>query len=215
MDEKGAREIAERFLSGRPLVDLYDEVIIPALAMAEEDRHKGGLTDARSNFVFLSVGELVARLSGYRQRGIPAPEKSEVSMRLDELKGPRTGEFAVVCVSAGDRADELTTVMLTQLMERAGHPTLMLSSEAVSDEILAGLAQEPGTVVVISALPPFAFAQAQAICQRVRGEMKKNRVVVGLWNAEEDMGELGERFGSGRPDCVVRTLGGALGRVGG
>ena len=213
MNEREAREIAEQYLEGKPLAELYDSVVIPALSLAEEDRHKGALEDVRSNFVFLSVGELVARLNGYRQGGIAVSDKSELSLKLEELRHPTPSGFPVVCISASDRADELTTIMLTQLMERAGHPTLLLTSDAVSEDILSGLAQEPSTVVVISALPPFAFAEVQAIFEKVRLRMKTNRVVVGLWNTSDDAEDLGQRFGSSRPDCVVRTLADALRRV--
>ena len=165
MDEKEARELAERYLKGKRLEDLYDSMIIPALSLAEEDRHKGALDDVRSNFIFLSVGELVARLNGYDRR---ATSRSPTNtLMLEEHRNPKPQEFAVVCISASDQADDLTSMMLTQLLEQAGHPTLLLPAGAISEQILAGLAQEPSTVLFVSALPPFAFAQVQAICQKV------------------------------------------------
>ena len=213
MNERDARQIAERYLEGKPLVELYDSVVIPALSLAEEDRHKGTLDEVRSNFAFLCVGELVARLNGYRQGGIPVSDKSELSFKLEESRHPVSKGFPVVCISASDRADELTTLMLAQLMERAGYPTLLLLSNAVSEDILAGLAQEPSTVIVISALPPFAFAEVRAIFERVRHQMKANRVVVGLWNTTDEAEAMVDQFGSIQPDCVVRTLADALRRV--
>jgi len=41
MDQLEAHTIVGQFLRGRPLVELYDSVLIPALTMAEQDRHKG------------------------------------------------------------------------------------------------------------------------------------------------------------------------------
>ena len=211
MDEKEARKLAERYLNGKRLEDLYDSMVIPALSLAEEDRHKGALDDARSNFIFLSVGELVARLNGYGEPGdIPL---SNESLLLEEHGNPKPQEFAVVCISASDQADELTSMMLTQLLEQAGHPTLLLPAEAISEEILAGLAQEPSTVLFVSALPPFAFAQVQAICHKVHTHIKMNRVVVGLWNTYDDAEELGHTFGGARPNSIVRTMGEAVRRV--
>jgi hypothetical protein len=126
-------------------------------------------------------------------------------------------EFAVVCISASDQADELTAQMLVQLMERSNHQTLLLSANSVSTEILDSLAEESNTVIFISALPPFAFSQARTICQQVRSHLPHNRIVIGLWNPTEDSEHnhdlTVERFGNGRPTVVVHTLAQAVWQV--
>jgi predicted PurR-regulated permease PerM len=219
MDQREARAVANRFLDGKPLVELYDSVLIPALALVEQDRHQGNLDDKRSDFFFLTIGEIVAELADYHQKEpANAPDAA-----LDAIKPrpsrqrPIDKEFAVICISVSDQADELTTLMLGQLMERANHQTLLLSASNVSSEILDSLATESNTVVFISALPPFAFSQARAICQRVRSHLPHNRIVVGLWNTANDLDQTAEqsieRFGSGRPNVVVNSLAQALHQV--
>ncbi|WP_128912848.1 AI-2E family transporter [Granulicella sibirica] len=213
LDQVEASSIAERYLKGRPLVKLYDSVVIPVLSLAEEDRHKGALDDIRSKFVLLSLGELVAKMTSYVQEGPPAEPKSERALLIEKMHVRVSKEFAIVCLSANDQADDLTTSMLTQLLERDGHQTLKLSAEALSEEILAGLATETQTVVFISALPPFAFAQARALCIKLRSHLPKNRIAVALWNSPEDGEEIIGRFGNARPDAVVATLKQALQQV--
>jgi predicted PurR-regulated permease PerM len=195
MDQAESWAVAEEFLVGKPLAELYDSVIIPVLSLVEEDRYKGELTDVRWEFVLLCVGELVARLSEYQaEKPIPVSSAS-----LEK-------EIAVVCVSTGDKAAELATVMLTQLLERAGYQSIQLPADALSDEVLRGLAGEKDTVVFISALPPFAFAQSRKLCQQVREHMAGNRVAVALWNSAEDTDEMLARFGAARPEVVVTTM---------
>lgn len=213
MDQQEARAVANRFLEGKPLVDLYDSVLIPALALVEQDRHQGNLDDVRCNFFFLAIGELIAELTDYRQKElpdttIPANPTRRLSNRND---------FAVVCISASDQADELTTHMLVQLMEHANHQTIHLPSASVSTDILDTLAHESNTVIFISALPPFAFSQARAICQRVRAHLPNNRIIIGLWNIPDDPEQTPdltiERFGSGKPNVIVNSLAKALQQV--
>jgi predicted PurR-regulated permease PerM len=213
MDQTEALAVAEAFLHGKPLVELYDSVIIPVLSLAEEDRHKGALSDVRCKFVLLSMGELVARLSEYQQEEPVAEERPEWSTLIEARRATLQKEFAVVCLSAGDKAHELTTVMLTQLLERAGYQNLMISVDAISEEILRGLAAEKDTVIFISALPPFAFAQTRALCQRVRAHLPENRIAVALWNSNEDAEEMLSRFGPARPEVVVGMLAQAIGQV--
>src|ERR1700722_2187604 len=156
MDQQEAHAVANRFLEGKPLVELYDSVLIPALALVEQDRHQGVLDDVRCNFFFLSIGELIAELTDYRQKELPGPATPAA---FSTRRSPGDNDFAVVCISASDQADELTTHMLVQLMERANHQTLHLPAASVSTEILDTLAHESNTVIFISALPPFAFSQ--------------------------------------------------------
>jgi predicted PurR-regulated permease PerM len=209
MDQHEARAVAHRFLAGNTLGELYDSVLIPALALVEQERHQGVLDDARCNFFFLSIGELVAEFASYRQEetGDPALGAPEFSMQED---------FAVVCISASDQADELSTQMLVQLMELDRNQALYLPA-SVSSEILDALAKEPNTVIFISAVPPFAFAQARTICERVRSHLPDNRIVIGLWNPTENLDQLHdltvERFGNGRPAVVVNTLAKAIRQV--
>jgi predicted PurR-regulated permease PerM len=209
MDHREARAVANRFLEGKPLVELYDSVVIPALGLVEQDRHQGVLDDVCCNFCFLCIGELVAELTDYRQKEAGDSALFAPLFSLQE-------DFAVVCISATDQADELTTHMLVQLMERASNQTLYLPA-SVADEILDSLAHEPNTVIFISALPPFAFSQTRAICQRVRSHLPQNRIVIGLWNRSEDPDRAQsltvERFGSGRPTAVVNTLAQAVRQV--
>jgi len=210
LDQKEAHAIADRFLEGKSLVELYDSVLIPALSFAEQDRHQGALDDIHSNFLFLSINELVAELTDYRRR---AQTPTDPNLPATSPARPLNQEFAVVCISASDQADELAALMLSQVMEQSDHQTLLLSAATISSEILDTLGKEPDTVVFISALPPFAFSQARAICQRVRSYLPDNRICIGFWNTNDDPDQVIERFGNGRPNVVVNTLSQALQQV--
>ena len=210
LDQKEAHAIADRFLEGKSLVELYDSVLIPALSFAEQDRHQGALDDIHSNFLFLSINELVAELTDYRRR---AQTPTDPNLSANDPARPLNQEFAVVCISASDQADELAALMLSQVMEQSDHQTLLLSAATISSEILDTLGKEPDTVVFISALPPFAFSQARAICQRVRSYLPDNRICIGFWNTNDDPDQVIERFGNGRPNVVVNTLSQALQQV--
>ncbi|MGD0443124.1 MAG: AI-2E family transporter [Edaphobacter sp.] len=213
MDQQEAHAVATRFLESKSLLELYDSVLIPALSLVEQDRHQGLLDDVRSNFFFLSIGELIAELTDYRE-----PNSSPAAETPSLPSIPKHHhEFAVVCISANDQADELTSLMLGQLMERTFHQTLLLPGHTVAGEILDTLAREPNTVIFINALPPFAFSQARAICQRIRSHLPHNRIVIGLWNPGEDPDQSSEltieRFGSGKPTVIVNSLAQAIRQV--
>ena len=65
MDQNEAHSIADRFLIERPLIDFYDSVLLPALGLVEQDRHKGSFDETRGNYLLMSATELVAELSEF------------------------------------------------------------------------------------------------------------------------------------------------------
>ncbi|MEI9977057.1 MAG: hypothetical protein WDO73_36395 [Ignavibacteriota bacterium] len=209
MDQAEAHVIAETFLTDHPLAELYDVVLLPALSLAERDRHQGALDQVRANFVFQCANELLAELS---DNAVLAPDGDQVNGAMARKS------FPVICVSTQDQADEIAATMLAQLLEQSGNRTLQLPASALSDEILARLAEETETVICISALPPFAFAETRALCQKVRHRLPRNRMLVGLWDSALDAERIRERLSTCRPrpgghqPCPGRTAGPANGK---
>jgi CheY-like chemotaxis protein len=119
----------------------------------------------------------------------------------------------VICIPAGDQADEVTAMVLAQLLEQSCHNTLLLPTASVTPEILERLGQDPGTILCISALPPFVFTQTRTLCQRIREQLPENRILIGLWQSAQSPDLMRERFGSARPDRVVATLGDAMAQI--
>ena len=71
-------------------------MLIPALSMAEQDRHKGAIDAAREEFLFLSINEMIAEFSEYQladssseEDSAPRPDAAEHSNAQDTLSsGP-------------------------------------------------------------------------------------------------------------------------------
>jgi predicted PurR-regulated permease PerM len=197
MDQAEAHVIAEGFLSEHPLAELYDVVLLPALSLAERDRHQGALDEVRASFVFQCANELIAELS---DTAVLSPDGDPVNPNMHHKS------FPVICVSTQDQADEIAATMLAQLLEQSGNRALQLPSSALSDEILSRLAEETETVICVSALPPFAFAETRSLCQKVRHRLPRNRIMVGLWDPGLDAERIRERLSTCRPDRVVTNL---------
>jgi predicted PurR-regulated permease PerM len=214
MDQNEAHSIADRFLNKRPLIDFYDSVLLPALGLVEQDRHRGSFDETRGNYLLLSATELVAELSEYKAEAIlstsgngAAPVTTPEPPELHLKRAP------VICIPAGDQADELTAMVLAQLLEQSCHNTLLLPTASVTPEILERLGQDRGTILCISALPPFVFTQTRTLCQRIREQLPENRILIGLWQSPQSAEMMRERFGSARPDRVVTTLADALAQI--
>jgi len=194
MDQLEAHTVVDQFLKGRPLVELYDLVLIPALSMAEQDRHKGAIDAVREEFLFLSINEMIAEFSEYQL----ADSSSGAAEHLDAR---------IVCLPAHDRADEITAAMLAQILEQEGFATLSFPVVGSSlNEVLALIEAGRSDVVCISALPPYAFAPARAMCKQIRERFPKLKVVVCVWGFSGDVQKAITRFERTQPDRLSTSL---------
>jgi predicted PurR-regulated permease PerM len=209
MDQLEAQTIVGQFLKGKPLVELYDSVLIPALSMAEQDRHKGSIDAAREEFLFLSINEMIAEFSEYQLADSSSVEDSATAPDTAQPLNAR-----VVCLPAHDRADEITAAMLAQILEQKGFPTLSFPSAGSSpNEWLELIEAGRSDIVCISALPPYAFAPARAMCRQIRERFPKLKVVVGVWGYSGDTQKAMARFERTQPDRLSTSLAEAVEHV--
>lgn len=210
MDQPEAHAIVDRFLKERPLVELYDSVLIPALSLAEQDRHKGAIDTNREEFLFLSINEMITELSEYQLAHVSSQAEDAAAE-----SGPAERLSArIICLPANDRADEVTAAMLAQLLEQAGHAALCLPiAHASLVQMLALLDIKPDDVICISALPPYAFPPARTMCNLVRERFPNVKLVIGVWGFSGDTEKAKARFERTQPDRLLTSLAQAVEQI--
>lgn len=203
MDDQEARTVIDRYLNEHSLLELCDSVLIPALTLAEHDRHKGELDQDREEFLFLSVKEMLAELAERAARAALA----DVEAAGDAKPASACGR--IFCIPASDEADEVTAAMLALLLEHSGCIVLPFTPDPVLQQ-LAFVQPAADDVFCISALPPFAFAHARTLSHQLRVRFPKIRIVVGVWGFAGDTERAMERFQAPRPDRLVTSLADAI-----
>ncbi len=208
MDDQEARAVAERYLKEHSLAELYDLVLIPALILAEHDRHKGALSPAREEFLFLSMKEMLAELPGYSLKSAPAATEAIVEPVMEPAAEPTAEWLAarVICVPANDEADEISASMLAQVLELGGCAALAFPVDPDLIELVNVLKPAADDVICISSLPPFAFSNAKALSRKLRSRFPATRIVVGIWGFSGDADAALERFQSPRPERLVTSI---------
>jgi predicted PurR-regulated permease PerM len=198
MDDQQARAVADLYLTENSLVQLYDSVLIPALTMAEQDRHKGALDKSREDFLFLSVKEMLA-------------EFSEQTFRVQTAdRSPAALVGRVICLPASDEADEITAAMLAQLIEQAGCAAMAFPLDSTLHHSIGLVEPDERDVFFVSALPPFAFARARTLGQHLQSRFPRTKLAVGVWGFTGDMEKALQRFQPLRPDKLVTSLADAV-----
>ena len=203
MDDQEARTVVDRYLAGHSLLELCDSVVIPALTLAEHDRHKGALDPDREEFLFLSIKEMLTEFA-------EQPVKSglaEGEAAGDAKPAPPRGR--ILCLAASDEADEVTAAMLALLLEHSGGIVITFTPDPGLQQ-LAFVQPAADDTFCICALPPFAFAHARTLSHQLRGRFPGIRIVVGVWGFAGETERAMERFQAPRPDKLVTSLADAI-----
>ncbi len=206
-DQEEATELVDDDLENKPLVEVYDTLLIPALALAETDWHRGELDEGRHKFILQSLREMINE-KAEDQPDVPAKEGTEEGSRV-----PACGwRPCILCLPARDEADEIAGMMLAQLLasRNTGCPGECLVQSvaftAAAGEVVDLLRRQTPDVVCISATPPVAVMHARHLCKIVRGRFPRVHVVVGLWDAQGDLSKARARIGGAATTHVVATL---------
>jgi predicted PurR-regulated permease PerM len=194
MDQAEAQSVVDVFLKEHSLIELYDSVLVPALILAEQDRHRGAIDAAREEFLFLNFNEIIADLSSYQP---PAENGAGEEITATE----RTfSNCRVICVPAYDQADEITAGMLAQFLERQGSAAVSFPLSSNVIDVLKTLKPAPGDLICISALPPYAFTPVRKMCKQIRARFPKASIIVGVWGFTGDQEKAKASFERTPPD---------------
>jgi len=208
MDQPEAHAIVDRFLKEKSLVELYDSVLIPALSLVEQDRHKGAIETAHEEFLFLSINDMITEFSEFQLAHSSQTEGAAAESGPDERLHAR-----ILCLPANDRADEVTAAMLAQLLEHAGHAALCLPIGHNSPVDLLALIGRQDDVVCICALPPYAFPPARTMCKLIRERFPNLKLVIGVWGFAGDTEKAKARFERTQPDRLLTSLAQAVEQI--
>jgi hypothetical protein len=202
MDQDEARRIVETHLQEHSLESLYESVLIPALRLAEEDRHMDALGTRTSEFIYQGTRELIEDLGDRFEK--EDAEAKIVEGESETVRSP-TPSVGVICLPARDEADELVGMMLSQLLRQSGNGVHYLPIGTV-DDMLEQVSRGNYRIACVSALPPFAVGQARSLCKRLRARFPDLAIVVGLWDFAGGVPKAQERVGPSCTDAVATTL---------
>jgi predicted PurR-regulated permease PerM len=200
LDEEEARDIVEEYLKQNPIGNLYDSVLIPALSLAEKDRHMNVLDEIRTKFIYQNTRELIEELYADSSASFEPDHPLVLAGATESQSGSM-----VLCIPARDEADEIVGIMAMQLLRRAGHNASALPIASVST-MLEKAEQLHPDVICISALPPFAAVQAKSLCKQLRRRCRDTKIFLGLWEYPGGVPKAQERVGLGCADMIGTSL---------
>lgn len=207
IDDVETSRLAEDYLKSVDWIELYDRVVIPALQLAERDRHAGLLSERQETLVIETAQELIEDLG---ERQLELARQSAAA----EAPGGMGDKAAarVFCVPVRDQADETAAVMLGQTLSSAGFAADVGSLHLLASEVVDRIAAAQYDVAVIVMLPPFGSRNARYLCKRLRQSNPDLRIVAALLNGAQ-LKSTQQRLQDSGADLVVTSLPSAVSAV--
>jgi predicted PurR-regulated permease PerM/methylmalonyl-CoA mutase cobalamin-binding subunit len=189
-DEDEASELVEDYLKDRTPEQAYQDLFIPAMVQARQDLASGELDPSNARLLYQSVRE-----------------------QVDEIAPPAThpdraaeGTVTILGCPARDEVDELALTMFAHLLRAHGRSVELVSSQALTAEILERVGQTSPGVVIIASVPPGGLAQTRYLCKRIRSQCPPIKIVVGRWGPQENVDQIKEKLKEAGADAVAKTL---------
>jgi methylmalonyl-CoA mutase cobalamin-binding subunit len=208
-DQEEAAQLVEDYCVHTPVVEVYDTMLISALASSEPHWRRGDFGEDRHTYILQSVKEIVQE-QGERRQETPATEDSENRNEADVDASPAVAAdpagLCVLCLPARSEADGIAATMLSQVVELPSCHVEVGPVASSASQLIALVRQRKPQVICISAMAPAAMMHARALCKRLRGRVPEGNLVVGLWHAQDDLDKAKERIGCGPNIHLVTTL---------
>jgi predicted PurR-regulated permease PerM len=167
-DEDEAQEILDKRLRGAPRGQVFDELVLPALLLADRDRARGEITEADHQNVVGIVRALVNVV----------PAGADTSRATPDNEGRKALPRRVLAVSARTATDETIWDMLAQLFDPAAVEVESTGSSYLAADLRDGQATIAPDLVCVMSIPPGGLAQARYICRRLRAKLPGTPIVV-------------------------------------
>jgi hypothetical protein len=162
---------------------LGDVVVIPALTLVEQDRHRGNLDLGKQKLIFQNLRMLIEDvaerseelIAGNKERKTPGDEAPPVVQKL------RAGDdTAVVCVPARDEADEIAALMIERILDRRGISVKVISCAALAGECVEEMKHIHAGVACVAVVPPFGQMNARYMCRRLRAQFPDLKLIAAI-----------------------------------
>lgn len=211
-DTEEAARVAEEYRQEHTVADLYDKVLIPALAFADQDRMRGALDRERWTSIAQAMEDIVDDLRA-ETPDADADAGGEAGGTEEEGDAARNSAI-VLCVGGRNDLDAAAAAMLAHLLEGAGFDPRVLAGSALSTLHVGPLQRGRPVVVCLFYVNPGALHHARRLIRRVRQSLPRNvPVILGLWNGYalgEDLRGARERTGA---DHLATSLAAAVREV--
>ncbi len=178
---------AEAGLAEQDLIAFYQNIALPALIMAQDDRDRGVLTTEQETQLAETASHLVLELAD-----LTADEREE-AQAAKPAEAPK-----ITCIGGRWQIDDISAIMLSQLLEIEGATTTALSHADLAASRFAKTEATLQGCVILCFLDPSPSRASLLHVRRIKRVAPQTRVGVVIWELS--------RVSDGSDDMLAHRL---------
>ena len=170
-----AVELAERYVAERSLSAFYEEVVIPTLRLAENDRQR--MTDIGNRRIVADGLAVVLR-----EVVEEAKDEKQFGPEIAGQQLPGGAAESVLSIGGRTELDQSAAEMVARALGERGIRARVLSPVSVGQDAIAQLDLTGIEVICLSYLDPNPYVFAKFVSRRLKRRQPQMRILICAWN---------------------------------
>jgi len=195
-DQEEATELVEDYVKAYTLDAVADEVLIPALLLAWQNRKQGILAREGEAFILQATQDIVAELVAPTSAPASDDQATSASAPAPAL---------ILGCPAHHAAEEVLVQMLQQLIPPSGCRVEVLSTRTHASEVAERIRQQRPALLFIAVLPG-GLPQTRYLCRQLHTEFPALHIVVGYWGNKEEFHKILARLRQAGASSLTMSL---------
>ncbi len=209
-DHDGAMAVIDEMLKEKPRAEVFDEVIIPTLSLAERDHARDEIDDRELAFIHRVTANVLDDLDD-------EPEVNLTTLATD-AQGPSSTTISpdpsgtpvkIMALPAHDETDALVLRLLDLLLKPTGVSMAIGDHGASPLEVVDRIEEENPDLVLVSHLPPDGLTATRYLTRRIRARFPRLTIAVGRWDHDSEAEAATASLTHAGANSVFNSLGDA------
>jgi predicted PurR-regulated permease PerM len=197
LDEDGATEIVDEALKDRPRIEVFDQILLPALARAERDLDRDEIDENEQAFIRRVTSEILDELAE-----LHGPDANPIGPVAKPAREP----IDVVGIPAYDKSDLLALRMLALVIDPAVCRLTIREERESPMQIADSLASNEPALILVSYVPPSGLTNVRYLVRRLHVRLTDLPIFVARWTDKGDVEKVTERLKAAGAQGVVVGL---------
>lgn len=197
LDEDGAVETVEEAAKTLSRLEIFDQILLPALARAERDSSRDEVDEETYAFVLRITEQLIDENSF--EPILPESLESAPDASSSE-------PLEILGLTSGDKPDLLALKMLIQILDTSTCRLTIRAAEETPLALAESLVGNEPQLILMSHVPPSGLTQTRYLLRRLHARFEELPILVGRWTEGNVSATAVERLTMSGATGVVTSL---------
>jgi len=203
-DPDGAMAVIDEMLKQKPRAEVFDQVIIPTLSLAERDHARDEIGDRELALIHRVTTNVLDDLADEPEVNLTT--LSTGAQASSDVSRPSGAPLKILALPAHDETDALVLRLLELLLKPTGVALTIGDHGSSPLTVVERIEGEDPDLVLISHLPPDGLTATRYLTRRIRARFPRLTIAVGRWDHDSESETASTSLTSAGANSVLNSL---------